>query len=75
MSEIICPKAADSRDSGDAAAPELTEDVLYEAVLCSSQEDRRRIEKSLLRKLDTRMTILVLIYILNFVSGPYSFFL
>jgi hypothetical protein len=59
---------ADSRDSEDAAAPELTEDVLCEAVLCSSQEDRRRIEKSLLRKLDTRMSILVLIYILNFID-------
>ncbi|KAH0839987.1 MFS general substrate transporter [Lanmaoa asiatica] len=60
----------DPRDSEDgAAATELHEDVLCGAVLYSSQEDRERIEKSLLRKLDTRMSILVLIYILNYVSS------
>ena len=34
-------------------------------------EERQRMEKKLLRKLDTRMSILVVIYILNYVS-PYG---
>lgn len=63
----FAPKAIDSRDAEDAAAPGLHDDV-YEAVLHSAPEDRIRLEKSLLRKLDTRMSILVLIYILNYVS-------
>lgn len=60
--------AVDSRHSEDAAASELNEDVLREAVLCLSQEGRDLTEKSLVRKLDARMSILVLIYILNYVS-------
>ncbi|KAF8558925.1 MFS general substrate transporter [Imleria badia] len=62
-------RTVDSRDSEDAAL-ELNdaEDVLREALLCSSQEDRELIEKSLLRKLDARMSILLLIYILNFID-------
>lgn len=68
--KIFAPKAVNSRDSEDTVAPELDEDVLCEAVLHLSQEDRERIEKSLVRKLDTRMSILVLIYILNIVSNP-----
>ncbi|KAG8218704.1 hypothetical protein J3R82DRAFT_4372 [Butyriboletus roseoflavus] len=66
----FAPKAVGSRDAEDAAAPGRHEDVVCEAVLYSAQEDRERIEKSLLRKLDTRMSILVLIYILNYVSIP-----
>jgi len=31
-------------------------------------EERRRLEKKLLRKIDARMSILVIIYILNYVS-------
>lgn len=66
-------KAVDSRGSEDAAASELNhdEDTLRDAVLCLSQETRELVEKSLLKKLDTRMSILVLIYILNFVSYLY----
>lgn len=33
-------------------------------------EERRRLEKKLLRKIDARMSILVAIYILNYVSFP-----
>jgi hypothetical protein len=32
-------------------------------------EERRRMEKKLLRKLDARMSILIIIYILNYVSS------
>ena len=34
------------------------------------REARRKMEKQLLRKLDLRMSILVIIYILNYVSTP-----
>ncbi|KAF9240842.1 MFS general substrate transporter [Melanogaster broomeanus] len=37
-------------------------------VLHSSREDRERIEKNLLRKLDIRMSMLVLIFILNYID-------
>ena len=33
-------------------------------------EERKRLEKKLLRKIDARMSILVVIYILNYVSFP-----
>jgi hypothetical protein len=33
-------------------------------------EERRRLEKELLRKIDARMSILVVIYVLNYVSFP-----
>ncbi|KAF9232155.1 MFS general substrate transporter [Melanogaster broomeanus] len=50
------------------SAVELHQDAIYEAVLHSSQEDRERVEKNLLRKLDTRMSMLMLIYILNYID-------
>ena len=34
-------------------------------------EARKRLEKKLLRKLDARMSILIIIYILNYVSIPF----
>ncbi|KAF8450462.1 MFS general substrate transporter [Boletus edulis BED1] len=55
----------ESREYEDIAASEPNEGVLCEAVLSS---DRELLEKSLLRKLDTRMSILVLIYILNYID-------
>jgi hypothetical protein len=65
-----------SRKAANDTSVELYQDdahidasVMREAELDSSQEDRERVEKSLLRKLDTRMSILVLIYILNYVSS------
>ena len=36
------------------------------------REARRQLERRLLRKLDARMSILVVIYILNYVSIPYT---
>lgn len=36
-------------------------------------EERRQLEKKLLRKVDARMSILVVIYILNYVSLPAKF--
>lgn len=62
------PKAVDSRDSEEVAAPQLHEGDLCEVLLPSSRE-HRKLEKSLLRKLDARMSILVLIYVLNYVSN------
>ncbi|KAG9317637.1 major facilitator superfamily domain-containing protein [Chiua virens] len=53
-----------------AVTSELYDDVLSnpETALYSSQEYRERVEKSLLRKLDTRMSILMLIYVLNYID-------
>ena len=34
-------------------------------------EERQRLERKLLWKLDCRMSILVVIYVLNYVSGPW----
>ncbi|KAG6378784.1 hypothetical protein JVT61DRAFT_13060 [Boletus reticuloceps] len=68
--ELSAPIATESREPEDIAASEPNEGALCEAVLSS---DRELLEKSLLRKLDTRMSILVLIYILNYVSDLYSF--
>jgi len=62
------PKAVESRDSEDAAISEFHDDDASEAMPCLSPGDRERIEKSLLRKVDTRMSILVLIYILNYID-------
>ncbi|EKM59844.1 uncharacterized protein PHACADRAFT_158253 [Phanerochaete carnosa HHB-10118-sp] len=36
-------------------------------------EERKKLERKLLRKLDMRMTILVVIYILNYVRGPSAY--
>ena len=36
------------------------------------EEGRRKLEKELLRKVDKRMSILVLIYILNYVSDTHT---
>lgn len=38
--------------------------------LFGGPEERKRLEKKLLRKVDTRMSILIVIYILNYVSSP-----
>ncbi|KAF9243773.1 MFS general substrate transporter [Melanogaster broomeanus] len=44
-------------------------DRTFEGVGYTRLQDRERVEKNLLRKLDTRMSMLVLIYILNYVSS------
>ena len=43
-------------------------DIRYYDVEFGGPEERGRLEKKLLRKIDTRMSILVVIYILNYVS-------
>jgi hypothetical protein len=45
-------------------------DIRYYDVEFGGPEERRRLEKKLLRKIDARMSILVVIYILNYVSFP-----
>jgi len=45
-------------------------DIRYYDTEFGGPEERRRLEKRLLRKIDTRMSILVVIYILNYVSFP-----
>ena len=40
-------------------------DSPYDTRLFRNAEERKRVEQTLLRKLDARMSILVLIYILN----------
>ena len=43
-------------------------DIRYYDAEFGGPEERGRLEKKLLRKIDTRMSILVVIYILNYVS-------
>jgi hypothetical protein len=57
------------------AAQQDTEDTPHPDEIEPNDEDfggheaRKQLERKLLRKLDTRMSILVLIYILNYVSS------
>ena len=45
-------------------------DIRYHDNEFGGPEERGRLESKLLRKIDTRMSILVVIYILNYVSLP-----
>ena len=45
-------------------------DIRYYDTEFGGSEERGRLEKKLLRKIDTRMSILIVIYILNYVSLP-----
>ena len=68
---------ASSRDEMDPRTPLLKDSVEEEIVEMSDYDDdeledpqkRQEIERALLWKLDKRMSILILIYVLNFVSG------
>ena len=68
---------ASSRDEMDPRTPLLKDSVEEEIVEISDDDDdeledpqkRQEIERALLWKLDKRMSILILIYVLNFVSG------
>lgn len=52
---------------------EVEVDIHAPAVDLEGQEERAVMERKLVYKLDMRMCILVIIYILNYVSCPYSF--
>ena len=49
--------------SGNSSNPYRTDRTNFETLL--DVEERKKLERSLLRKLDRRMSILVLIYIMN----------
>ena len=67
---------ASSRDEMDPRTPLLKDSIEEEIVGISDDDDdeledpqkRQEIERALLWKLDKRMSILILIYVLNFVS-------
>ena len=58
-------------DNGDAHVQHTGSnslDVPDDDALFGGPEERKRLEKKLLRKVDARMSILIVIYILNYVS-------
>ena len=58
-------------DTGDAHVQHIGSDqvdVRDDDALFGDPEERKRLEKKLLRKVDRRMSILIVIYILNYVS-------
>jgi hypothetical protein len=59
---------ADIGDSHVVNAGSNSPDVRRYDTEFGGPEERRRLEKKLLRKIDARMSILVVIYVLNYVS-------
>ena len=55
-------------DTGDASIQHSGSDSNDSDASFGGPEERKRLEKKLLRKVDARMSILVVIYILNYVS-------
>ena len=63
----------DAEKSDDVRVLNLTESKSTDSEEAfGDREARRRLERKLLRKLDARMSILVVIYILNYVSTAYT---
>lgn len=53
----------------------LDSDIASQNAIHDEFPDRQRVEQSLLRKVDLRMSILVLIYVLNYVSRISTYWL
>lgn len=66
----MAPSSISHADSSSRFSVELKNDTGSEKtnVDVEDQESRKLLEKKLLRKVDLRMSILVVIYILNYVS-------
>jgi hypothetical protein len=60
--------SAASEDSDVAFESSVDGDTILRTAINGEIPDRQLVERCLLRKLDSRMSILVLIYVLNFVS-------